>query len=61
MKCFICNGTNKIIVPKRRNIEECKRKAIALREMGFTYEEIMKALGYKSPRSVAIQLNNKIK
>jgi len=56
MKCFICNGTNKIIVPKVRNKEECKRKARMMRDMGFTYHEIMKALGYKSPRSVAIQL-----
>lgn len=59
MKCFICNGTNKIIIPEARNKKECKRKAIKMRELGFSYGEIMRALGYKSPRSVAIQLKDK--
>ncbi len=58
MKCFICNGTNKIIIPKVRDKKECKRKARLMREMGFTLHEIMRALGYKSPRSVVIQLKN---
>ncbi len=61
MKCFICNGTNKIIIPEVRDREECKRKAIKMRDMGFSYSEIMRALGYKSPRSVALQLNKKEK
>lgn len=56
MKCFICNGTNKIIIPKVRDKEECKRKAKLMRKMGFSLQEIMRALGYKSPRSVVIQL-----
>lgn len=59
MKCFICNGTNRVIIPEVRDKEECKRKAIKMRELGFSYSEIMRALGYKSPRSVAIQLKNK--
>jgi len=56
MKCFICNGTNKIVIRKVRDKQECKRKAQMLRDLGFTYEEIMRALGYKSPRSVFLQL-----
>jgi hypothetical protein len=59
VKCPLCEGEGKVeknVLRNRAWIKERKLKAIKMRKLGFTYTEIMKALGYKSPRSVAIQL-----
>ena len=56
MICPCCNGVGKI---EKKSIIDRKlrrHKARQLRKLGFTYVEIMKAVGYKSPRSVALAI-----
>lgn len=57
MKCPCCNGKGKVI--KSEIIDKPKRREMArnMRKLGFTLEAIMKALGYKSPRSVVLACN----
>ena len=60
MECPICKGTGEIHNPKFKPDEtEAKRiMARALREHGYSMREIMKLVGWKSPRSVAVALEN---
>lgn len=62
--CPVCNGTGEFILPAKMEIDsfEVKAKlAIGLREKGYSYRQIQKALGYKSPRSISyiIEKNKK--
>lgn len=59
MKCPCCNGIGK--VDKSTLTDRPKRREMArnMRKLGFTFAVIMKALGYKSPRSVSLALNRK--
>jgi len=53
MKCPLCKKGN---IPEISLIAKPKRRAMArkLRKAGLPYLVIMKALGYKSPRSVVL-------
>lgn len=54
MKCPCCNGIGKVdktIITDRPKRREMARK---MRKLGFTLEAIMRALNYKSPRSVVL-------
>ena len=58
MKCPICGigEINKELITDKPARREMARK---MRKLGFTYEVIMKALNWKSPRSVQLALNRK--
>lgn len=54
--CPICKGTGKIKLPYTQTTDDVilkKMMAKVLRKEGFSVRQIMKFLGYKSPRSVA--------
>lgn len=56
--CPVCKGTGKI---ERTNLNnsQLKKEAVAtLRRKGFGVREIQRLLGYKSPRSVSVILEN---
>jgi hypothetical protein len=59
MKCPCCNGIGKI--NKSTIIDKPKRREMArkMRKLGFTLEAIMRALDYKSPRSVVLACSRK--
>lgn len=59
MKCPCCNGQGKI--DKSSLTDKPKRREMArkMRKLGFTFIVIMKALNYKSPRSVSLALKRK--
>lgn len=59
MKCKVCNGTGKISKHFLPDRVRRRKQARDLRKLGFRYLEIMRALGYKSPRSVQLALNRK--
>ncbi len=57
--CPICGGTGKIEPPNHKEvdmIEVKKDMAIKLHSKGYSYRQIMKALGYKSTRSISLLL-----
>lgn len=58
MKCPLCNQGE---IKKSQLVDRPARrqKARELRKLGFTFHEIMRALGYKSPRSVTLALQRK--
>ena len=61
MKCIICKGTGEIEEPKHKDIDgemNAYKKAVAneLHIKGYSYRQIMKALGYKSTRSISLLL-----
>lgn len=60
--CPICHGTGSIENPhgKGKNMEFKIHVAKTLKEQGFSIREIMKVMGYKSPRSVQDLLNQTI-
>lgn len=57
--CPCCGGLGK--VDKSNILDRPKRREMArkMRKLGFTLEVIMKALNYKSPRSVVLACNRK--
>jgi C4-type Zn-finger protein len=58
MKCPICKGSGEI-PDSRKRVPKAIDNAIMsglLRDAGYSIREIMKFLGYKSPRSVALCL-----
>lgn len=60
--CPICKGKGALPEPMNANeTNEITNKVAAhlLREEGYSIREIMRFLGYKSPRSVAILLEQK--
>lgn len=59
MKCPCCKGSgtiNKNILHEPPRRREMARK---MRGLGFTFSEIMRALNYKSPRSISQALSRK--
>ena len=61
MRCPICKGIGEIAEPKRPLINESAAKrtmARALHHEGYSYREIAKLVGWKSPRSVQLALEN---
>jgi hypothetical protein len=55
-QCPICKGLGKIDPPKRQ-LDEREAKQImarALRDHGYSFREIMKLCGWKSPRSAVL-------
>lgn len=59
MRCPVCKGTGELINPKRGPIDEIAAKrtmAKALHAEGYSYREIAKLVGWKSPRSVQLAL-----
>lgn len=58
MKCPIC-GIGKINKEVITDKPKCREMARRMRKLGFTYEVIMKALDWKSPRSVQLALERK--
>lgn len=52
--CPLCEGKGKVIdkMPKKIMIKKIKK----MRELGFSIREIMRALNYKSPRSIQVLL-----
>lgn len=48
-KCPLCDGNGKVY---KMPIEIKQEKILKMHELGFSVREIMRALNYKSPRSV---------
>ena len=58
-KCPICNGTGEyeLPLPARMKVDKTeikKRIAIELHAKGYSIRQIMRALDYKSPRSIQV-------
>ena len=58
--CPMCNGCGKIHSPAFKNAIMDEKRAMAkqLHEQGYSYREIMAAMGYKSVGSVQNLLKN---
>jgi transposase len=59
VKCICCNGTGTMSEPNHKEvdmIEVKKDMAVKLHAKGYSYRQIMKALGYKSTRSISLLL-----
>jgi transposase len=59
VKCICCNGTGTMDEPNHKEvdmIEVKKEMAVKLHAKGYSYRQIMKALGYKSTRSISLLL-----
>jgi hypothetical protein len=59
VKCICCNGTGTMDEPNHKEvdmIEVKKEMALKLHSKGYSYRQIMKALGYKSTRSISLLL-----
>ena len=64
MKCPCCNGSGELPEPRsseRDRSDERARMAKVLREAGYSIRQIGAFLEYKSPRSVVLALERKIK
>jgi len=59
--CPICRGKGEIVKPRiRHDLRDLREKAVVkLRESGFSFGEIMKLVGYKSPNSITKILKNR--
>lgn len=59
--CPMCGGKGKVNPPhlKQKILSEKALAAKKLQSQGYSIREIMKALKYKSPRSVVMLLNKK--
>lgn len=53
MKCPLCEGIGTTVPREKRTADEKRKLSIKMRELGFSFKEIMNALGYKSPNSVS--------
>ena len=58
IECPICKGVGKIEYPKDRAIDFKKRAVKILHNHEFGVRQIQRLLGYKSPRSVAVILED---
>lgn len=59
--CPICNGTGEYEQPHKMSIDMAEVKGRIARELhgkGYSIRQIMKALGYKSPRSIQLFIQN---
>ena len=54
MKCPLCNGSGITEPQQKRTAEEKRKLAVKMRGLGFSFREIMNALGYKSPNSLNV-------
>ena len=57
--CPVCEGSGRLPEPYRDacdELQERREMARTLREAGYSLRQIMRALGYKSPRSVVLAL-----
>jgi hypothetical protein len=56
LRCPICNGTGQIEPPANQYDEQAAKRimARALRDHGYSFREIMRLCGWKSPRSAAL-------
>jgi len=63
IKCPMCEGCGEIEAPhfKQKIMNEKAATAKRMREQGYSIREIMKAIGYKSPRSIQQLLNKQTK
>lgn len=55
-ECPLCKGTGKFEFPKSIEIDSAKVKATIAKELrakGYGIRQIMRGLGYKSPRSIS--------
>jgi hypothetical protein len=54
IKCPMCDGCGEIHAPefKHKLMIEKRQTALRMREEGYSFREIMRAMGYKSMRSV---------
>lgn len=54
IKCFMCDGCGRIKLPdfKQKFMAEKIKTAKKMRGRGYSIREIMRAMNYKSPRSV---------
>lgn len=62
MKCPICNGSGELPEPHDRikdKKSERREAAKVLRAAGYSIRQIADFLGYKSPRSVVLALEEK--
>lgn len=60
IKCPICKGKGEIPRPAReRRLVDNRVMARLLSDAGYSVREIMRFLGYKSPRSVQVLLKAK--
>jgi transposase len=52
--CPICKGSGTLNAPtfKQKALQEKRKTAISLKKQGYSIREIMKIMGYKSPRSI---------
>lgn len=57
MKCPCCKGTGEVESKEFVDRKLRRHKARQLKKLGFNYREIMRVLGYKSPRSVYLALS----
>lgn len=56
-RCPVCQGTGLIEKPLSAEDSEVKRRMVrVLVNEGFSYRQVMKFLGWKSPRSVSVAL-----
>ena len=61
-KCIVCRGTGALPLPFARlkdGTELKKRMAVVLVKNGFSYRQVAKFLGWKSPRSVSVAMQKK--
>jgi hypothetical protein len=59
MKCICCNGTGTMEEPNHKEVDMIavkKEMAVKLHSKGYSYRQIMKALRYKSTRSISLLL-----
>ncbi len=58
IKCPMCEGCGEIEAPhfKQKIMEEKRATAKRMRAQGYSIREVMKTIGYKSPRSVQMLL-----
>lgn len=62
MKCPICKGSGELPAPNGRirdKSEERRRIARILHKSGYSYRQIAKVVGWKSPRSVMLAVKEK--
>lgn len=58
IKCPVCKGKGRLLGPSHQAVSNGVAARL-LRDEGYSIREIMRFLGYKSPRSVAILLETK--
>lgn len=60
IKCPLCEGKGKVYKPDSLKVKDKRELARKMRDLGFTFNVIMRALDYKSPHSVTQALEENI-